>query len=54
MAEAAAARRGAAEAKAYGSASAAIEAGAREKLRFTELKREAEVARGVSKAAIEE
>ena len=51
-AEAVAARRGAAEANA--SASAAIEAGAREKLRFAELKREAEVARGVSKAAIEE
>ena len=56
MAEAAAARREVTEANASASAfaSAAIEAAAREKHRFAELKREAEVARGVSKAAVEE
>ena len=55
-AEAAAARREVIEANASASAfpSAAIEAAAREKRRFAELKREAEVARGVSKAAVEE
>jgi hypothetical protein len=52
MAEAAAARREAVEANAF--ASAATEAAAREKRRFTELKREAEVERCVVKAAGEQ